>query len=118
MGGSPCGEPKRSASGKKSVGATLGRYEARPAARAAWVHNDTHTETMLARTNPATRRLEAANGRRAMKLLNVERLAPEGTSVPSNFECKGGCRRWQPRPDPNVNWHPMRLSSPNKIGRT
>src|SRR6476619_5813478 len=78
MGGSPCGGPKRSAAGKKSTGETFGRYEARPpAAKAACVHSDTHTERTAARTKPATRRSKAAKGLRAMEHLNVEWLAPE-----------------------------------------
>ena len=79
MGGSPCGGPKRSAAGKKSTGETFGRYEARPpAAKAACVHNDTHTERTAARTKPATRRSEAAKGLRAMEHLKAEWPDPGG----------------------------------------
>ena len=78
MGGSPCGGPKRSAAGKKSTGETFGRYEARPLpAKAACVHNDTHTERTVARTKPATRGLEAAKGLQAMEHLKVEWPAQE-----------------------------------------
>ena len=93
MGGSPCGGPKRSAAGKKSTGETFGRYVSRPpAAKAACVNNDTHTERTAARNKPATRRF--GSGRtwtlRTMEHLKAECDDRRRAPVPSSFERK--CR--------------------------
>src|SRR5690242_16190832 len=90
MGGCPCGGPKRSAAGKKSPGETFGRYEARPpAANAACVHNDTHTQRTAARIKPATCRSQAAKGRRTIEYLKTEWTTREGACC-IDFEWK--CR--------------------------